>query len=106
MAKAAVLVRWKQKGADIVNGLAEPRNKGDEDIMKADKARNFALGGLVDIIGPADETTIPTISAKDVIEPSVAETVETPEETEQQANETSTVRPRSKRRGHSVDSDS
>ena len=50
-----VLVRWKIKGAMIIEGQAYSRSNGDEDHVAPLEAKTMAATGQVDIVGFVDE---------------------------------------------------
>jgi hypothetical protein len=43
-------VRWKQKGALVIDGLTETRHPGDEDYFPQKVARAMSVTGLVEIL--------------------------------------------------------
>ena len=51
------LVRWKQTGNLVRDGVARQRHKGDEDVMNPHEARSYELCGLVEIVGDASEVS-------------------------------------------------
>lgn len=51
------LVRWKQRGNLIRDGVAKTRNPPDEDMMSAEEARSYSVCGLVEILGDASKVT-------------------------------------------------
>jgi hypothetical protein len=51
-----VLVRWRMHGGWIVDGLAYPREPGDEDMMAATEARDLARVGYVTILDESPES--------------------------------------------------
>jgi len=51
------LVRWKQTGNLVRDGVARQRHKGDEDVMSPHEARSYELCGLVEIVGDASEVS-------------------------------------------------
>jgi len=55
-----VLALWLRNGTVILDGLAEKRSRGDEDILPVAEALGYQGAGDVKIIGEAKD--IPTIS--------------------------------------------
>lgn len=51
------LVRWKQTGNLVRNGVAERRSAGDEDVMDDHEARSYRACGLVEVVGDVSEVT-------------------------------------------------
>ena len=45
-----LLVRWKMNGQLIVEGVAQPRAKGEEDILAVDQAKKLWRNGYVEIV--------------------------------------------------------
>jgi len=54
-----VLVRWKTKGALILDGIGYPRKPGEQDVMERGRASALAVCGMVEVLG--DVSTIPTV---------------------------------------------
>lgn len=49
------LVRWKQTGNLVREGVAHRRAAGDEDVMNVHEASSYEACGLVEIVGDASE---------------------------------------------------
>ncbi len=67
-----ILVRWKQTGNLVRDGVARQRHKGDEDVMNAHEASSYEACGLVEIVGDASEVLrVGTASPEPEEEPEV-----------------------------------
>ncbi len=60
MSDNIVLVKWKVKGALIVNGRAYARKAGEQDLMPLKEAKPLIACKMLEIIG--DVNSIPTVS--------------------------------------------
>ena len=47
------MVKWKCQGAHIEDGIAYPRDIGEEDEMPTNKARSLIISGQVEEVNPA-----------------------------------------------------
>ena len=58
-----VLVRWKTKGALILDGIGYPRKPGEQDVMDRGRAGALAVCGMVEVIGNASD--VPVVGSVD-----------------------------------------
>ena len=66
------LVRWKQAGNLVREGVANRRAAGDEDVMNVHEALSYEKCGLVEIVGDASEVLrVGTASPEPEEEPEV-----------------------------------
>ena len=53
MAKQKI-IRWRQNGNMVIEGVPALRHPGDEDLMNINEARNLEACGILEIIGDPD----------------------------------------------------